>query len=40
VAALDVRECGGIFEFRDGKIVPCEDFGSKGKALQAVGLAE
>jgi len=31
---------GGVFEFRDGKIVRWEDFGSKGKALQAVGLEE
>jgi limonene-1,2-epoxide hydrolase len=32
-------ESGGIFEFRDGKIVRWEDFGSKDKALEAVGLA-
>ena len=31
---------GGIFEFRDGKIVRWEDFGSKDKAIEAVGLAE
>jgi ketosteroid isomerase-like protein len=31
---------GGVFEFRDGKIVRWEDFGSKDKALKAVGLAE
>jgi ketosteroid isomerase-like protein len=31
---------GGVFEFRDGKIVRWEDFGSKEKALEAVGLAE
>ena len=30
---------GGIFEFRDGKIVRWEDLGSKDKALEAVGLA-
>jgi ketosteroid isomerase-like protein len=30
---------GGVFEFRDGKIVRWEDFGSKEKALKAVGLA-
>ena len=30
---------GAIFEFRDGKIVRMEDFGSKEKALEAVGLA-
>jgi ketosteroid isomerase-like protein len=30
---------GGVFEFRDGKIVRWEDFGSKDKALEAVGLA-
>jgi limonene-1,2-epoxide hydrolase len=30
---------GGIFEFRDGKIVRWEDFGSKDKALEAVGLS-
>ena len=29
---------GGVFEFRDGKIVRFEDFGSKEKALEAVGL--
>src|SRR5271167_1205259 len=28
---------GGIFEFRDGKIIRWEDFGSKEKALEAVG---
>jgi ketosteroid isomerase-like protein len=32
-------ESGGIFEFRDGKVVRWEDFGSKDKALEAVGLA-
>jgi ketosteroid isomerase-like protein len=31
-------ESGGIIEFRDGKIVRWEDFGSKDKALEAVGL--
>jgi limonene-1,2-epoxide hydrolase len=31
---------GGVFEFRDGKIVRWEDFGSKEKALKALGLAE
>jgi len=31
---------GGVFEFRDGKIVRWEDFGSKEKALDAAGLAE
>jgi ketosteroid isomerase-like protein len=30
---------GGVFEFRDGRIVRWEDFGSKDKALDAVGLA-
>jgi ketosteroid isomerase-like protein len=29
---------GGVFEFRDGKIVRWEDFGSKAKAFKAVGL--
>jgi len=29
---------GGILEFRDGKIIRWEDFGSKEKALEAVGL--
>jgi ketosteroid isomerase-like protein len=29
---------GGVFEFRDGKIVRFEDFGSKESALKAVGL--
>jgi hypothetical protein len=33
-------ESGGIFEFREGKIVRWEDFGSKDKALDAVGLSE
>jgi limonene-1,2-epoxide hydrolase len=33
-------ETGGVFEFRDGKIVRWEDFGSKDKALEAVGLSE
>jgi hypothetical protein len=31
---------GGIFEFRGDKVVRWEDFGSKDKALKAVGLAE
>jgi ketosteroid isomerase-like protein len=31
---------GGVFEFRDGKIMRWEDFGSKEKALKAVGLEE
>jgi hypothetical protein len=31
---------GGVFEFRDGKIVRWEDFGSKAEALKAVGLVE
>ena len=31
---------GGVFEFRDGKIVRWQDFGSKDKALKAVGLEE
>jgi limonene-1,2-epoxide hydrolase len=30
---------GGVFEFRDGKIVRWEDLGSKDQALKAVGLA-
>jgi hypothetical protein len=29
---------GGLVEFLDGKIVRWEDFGSKDKALKAVGL--
>jgi ketosteroid isomerase-like protein len=29
---------GGIFEFRDGKIVRWEDFGSKERALEVMGL--
>jgi limonene-1,2-epoxide hydrolase len=33
-------ESGGVFEFRDGKVVRWEDFGSKDKALEAVGLSE
>jgi ketosteroid isomerase-like protein len=35
---LDVL-MGGVFEFRDGKIVRWEDFGSKEKAMEALGLA-
>ncbi len=31
---------GGIFDFRDGTIVRWKDFGSKDKALEAVGLSE
>jgi ketosteroid isomerase-like protein len=31
---------GAVFEFRDGKIVRWEDFGSKEQALKAVGLEE
>ena len=31
---------GGVFDFRDGKIVRWEDFGSKEMVLKAVGLAE
>ena len=31
---------GGILQFRDGKIVRWEDFGSKDKALEALGLQE
>lgn len=31
---------GSVFEYRDGKIVRWEDFGSKQKALEAVGLQE
>jgi hypothetical protein len=31
---------GGIFDLRDGKIVRWHDFGSRGKALEAAGLAE
>ena len=31
---------GGIFDFRDGKIARWEDFGSKEKALKAMGLEE
>jgi ketosteroid isomerase-like protein len=36
---LDVP-MGGVFEFRDGKIVRWEDLGSKDQALKAVGLEE
>jgi limonene-1,2-epoxide hydrolase len=35
---LDVP-MGGVFEFRDGKIVRWEDFGSKEKGMEALGLA-
>jgi limonene-1,2-epoxide hydrolase len=31
-------QTGGLFEFRDGRIVRWEDFGSKSKALEAAGL--
>lgn len=31
---------GGVFDFRDGRIVRWEDFGSKQKALAAVGLGD
>lgn len=31
---------GGVFEFRDGKIIRWEDFGSRADALKAVGLAK
>jgi ketosteroid isomerase-like protein len=31
---------GGVFEFRDQKIVRWEDFGSEDEALNAVGLGE
>ena len=31
---------GGIFDFCDGKIARWQDFGSKDKALEAVGLSE
>ena len=31
---------GGVFEFRDQKIVRWEDFGSEDEALKAVGLSE
>lgn len=33
-------ETGGLFEFRDGKIVRWEDFGSKDKALESLGQSE
>ena len=33
-------EIGGLFEFREGRIVRWEDFGSKDKALDAAGLQE
>jgi len=33
-------QAGAVLEFRDGKIVRWEDFGSKEKALKAVGRAE
>jgi len=31
---------GGVFEFRDGKIVRWQDFGSKAGALEAAGATE
>ena len=33
-------QTGGLFEFRDGRIVRWEDFGSKSEALEAAGLEE
>jgi len=33
-------ETGGLFEFRDGKVIRWEDFGSKDKALEAVRLRD
>jgi hypothetical protein len=33
-------QTGGIAEFRDGKVVRWEDFGSKEKALKAAGLSD
>jgi ketosteroid isomerase-like protein len=33
-------DTGGLFEFRDGKIVRWEDFGSKDKALEAIASRE
>jgi len=33
-------ETGGLFDFRDGKIVRWEDFGAKERALEAAGLRE
>ena len=33
-------QTGGLFEFRDGRIVRWEDFGSKSKALEAAELSE
>jgi ketosteroid isomerase-like protein len=33
-------ETGGVFEFRDGKVVRWQDFGSRGKALAAVGVGD
>jgi ketosteroid isomerase-like protein len=33
-------QTGGLFEFRDGRIVRWKDFGSKSKALEAAGLSE
>ena len=32
-------QTGGLFEFRDGRIVRWEDLGSKSKALEAAGLS-
>jgi ketosteroid isomerase-like protein len=33
-------QTANLIEFRDGKVVRWEDFGSKDKALEAVGLSE
>jgi hypothetical protein len=33
-------ETGGLFEFREGRILRWKDFGSKDKALEAAGLSE
>jgi hypothetical protein len=37
--AMDIPS-GGVFDISDGKIVRWQDFGSKQRALEAVGLSE
>jgi hypothetical protein len=32
-------ETGGLFEFKEGKIIRWEDFGSRERALEAAGLS-
>jgi hypothetical protein len=36
----NVEPLRSLYEFRDGKVVRWEDFGSKDKALEAAGLSD